>query len=204
LSRAATAQKSKEFRTFTVERRGKDRDIRVPQFSKELTGERLLRAVGRAAFDHCGDPNAIIKTMTGWLAADFKLRERVVGPMIEFAVRNIADDLVRSTRTATRGAVSQPSEGLLASYQSIGRKNIAQVMDFQVKHGLKWIRLGDCTKEILLEAALHREKSASTMAADAAWLRKIAKQLTEKQKVEDALKPADVERFRDQAHKDVA
>lgn len=198
----AVQQQSKEFRTYTVESRGKDKDVRVPQFPKNLTGNELLRAVGQSAKQAAGeDLNRVVPIMREWIKADFHLRERITWPMLELAMHDVADSIISATRKQTRMAVSEPSATLKEGW----RKMKESVMDHPIRFGIgKWVRLKDCTKEQLLIAAEGREKSAATQVADADWFRRIAKQLQPKQKVKDALKEADVERFRDQAHKDVA
>lgn len=193
--------KSQDFRTYTVQKRGGDRDVRVPQFAKELIGQNLLNAIGAAAQARVEDPNRIAPLMKEWITADFKLRERVIVPMLDLAIRQIADARIMATHSKTRAAVSTPSAMLKAGLKAAKES----VMKHQIRVGDgKWVALGDCTKEQLLEAASLREKSAATIAADADWFRRISKQLQPKQKVKDALVEADVERFRDQAHKDVA
>lgn len=192
-------QKSRDFKRVTIEKRGRETEVRVPQVPK-LAGDALNRKLSALALEEAHDnAEKALVLYLAWLDADYQLRTRLID--WKLFCRQGIDAHVRATRPAIRGLVTNPS---VERQNGIDRASRRNIMEFPIRVGNKWIQLGDCVKENLLEAADQREKSASTMNADAVWFRRIAKELDGKQKVQTVLKSVDVERFRDQAHKDVA
>lgn len=176
--------------------------IRVPQFDDDLQGEKLINTVAREAyFSADEDPEAASALMQSWIFADEKLRERIVDPIINLTCRQSLDAIVRATRPGMRAGATEPSETLLTGIRKAAQRDL---MQFPVKINGQWSRLGLCQKSDLLPLAEEREKSARTLKQDAKWFRLIAAELKSEQRVEDALKNADLEQLQKKARQGVA
>src|SRR5262245_6606543 len=93
-------QTGREFRTITIEKRGREKQVRVPSFSDKLRGESLKREVARYCLEACNDNDMkATQLMNNILTADFQLLQRIVD--VGFISKQAIDELRREHRMET-------------------------------------------------------------------------------------------------------
>lgn len=155
----------------------------------------ILDDLAREAWQQAdGDVDIAVDTVMSKLKADSSLMRAAIEPMLQWACRSAVESIMRASRQQYRQSATVPSQNVLDGLRSRAERNL---MDFPLRGGKK---LGDATGAELIEEAVDRELSATTMIRDARWFRLIASDLSAPTVVvRSELKPADLERLQRKA-----
>jgi len=193
-----TSQKSKEFKTFTITRRGRDLDVRVPQLSPDVHGAALKHALGRMAFELASENrDKACGIVSQWLTADFQLLQRTVDK--DLIARECVDDYLTSLRRPIKLAATNQSA---ARRDGAMRASVTILMRYHLRRGVK---MENATRIHLREEITDHRKKGLNMLQHAAWCEHISNALPDdKTKVGTVLKESDLKRFLEKAQKEVA
>lgn len=186
---------SREFKRVTIEKRGRDAEVRVPQFNTKLKGGRLLLAIGHLAMETAShNYRKSCSLMEDWFRADHTLYMRTQD--LRLLCKSTIDGIRRATRGPMKAAAIAPSS---LRMDGIVKSAAKSLMGFALRNGLV---LGDATKADLQLSESEDRKKATTMIENANWFALIKKQLPDdKTKVREVLQEADLIRLLKNAQK---
>lgn len=191
-------QAGRDYKRVTIEKRGRDLEVRVPQFPKDLSGNKLLFAIGRLAMETANkNYDKACRTMEDWFRADYTLYMRTQD--LRLLCRSTIDSIRRQDRPALRAVSSSPSDSRMKGILNRAKKFL---MDWPLRQGLA---LRDATASDLEIAAKEDHAKSVTLSQNAKWYALIRKQLPDtKTKVSAVLEEADLARLQKTAQKDAA
>lgn len=156
-----------------------------------------LRELVSSAYESCErDCDLAVKDVIAQVMADMSLYREVTAPLLEYAVRNEVETIMRGTRSRY-WAPTVPREDTISGLR---QRAIENLMDYPLSRGK---RLADATKLEIAEDGQHLIGTGKTAILRGHWLLLVADNLKAPESVcAKELREADLKRLQKKAKKD--
>lgn len=151
------------------------------------------RDAAKTAFEQAkGDVTKACALLRKWINRESNLYEMLVEPLIDRAIENQINHLVRERRRCFNNAAQSNERNNTSGLLSMASSNVRDWFDYPLAGGKK---LGDATKADLLRETNYYDKSAKTQAHIARWLKRLSKKLSATDNVRDIFNSDSIEKL---------